>query len=320
MGRKRYFLDKERLLFRRVRLSGRQRFAKFFAFLGVSLILSAVYITFFNRVFGSPKEKRLVSEVAELKYKYQILQSDFKKADMVLQQIAAAEDNVYRPVLDMEPLSESFRQSGYGGSVKYEELEGYENSELMVNSSRTLNELLRKTYVQSKSFEEIIPEAEGWKRKLEHLPYIQPVRVNIPLGEGIKFRDEHPVLGISRWHYGQDFSAPVGTKVYATGSGTVIKAAWTPYGFGNRIEIDHGYGFTSIYGHLSRFNVEPGTEVQRGDLIGYSGSTGISTGPHLHYEIHYNGKAQNPLYFFDDDLTLEEYYEMISTLNADTIR
>lgn len=320
MGRRRYFLDKEKLLFRRVRLTGRQKLTKFTITMVASILLAGIYIPLFNHYFGSPKENRLTAQVDELKYKYSLLEQDYQKADHVLTMIAAAEDNVYRPVLDMEPLAESFRQSGYGGTEKYQELDGYENSELMVNASRKLDEVIRKTYVQSKSFEEIIPEAEDWKNKLEHIPYIQPVRVNIPLGDGVKYREEHPVLGISRWHYGQDFTAPVGTKVFATGSGTVTKAAWTPYGFGNRVEIDHGYGFVTIYGHLSGFNVTEGQVVQRGDMVGLSGSTGVSSGPHLHYEIHYNGKAQNPLHFFDNDLSLDEYFEMINTLSADTTR
>lgn len=320
MGRKRYYLDKERLLFRRVRFNNRQKLTRFFVTLFVSLALTAGYLPLFNHLFGPPKEKSLMLQVEELRFKYSLLEKDFQAADRILTMIASTEDNVYRPVLDMETLAESFRQTGFGGTRKYVELDGYENSELMVGTARKLDEIIRRTYVQSKSFEEIIPEAADWKNKLDHVPYIQPVRVNIPLGEGIRFRDEHPVLGISRWHYGQDFSAPIGTKVYATGSGTVKKAEWTPYGFGNRVEIDHGYGFTTIYGHLSGFNVEPGQEIQRGDLIGFSGSTGISTGPHLHYEIHYNGRAQNPLYFFDDNLTLEEYREMIGTLEADTTR
>jgi murein DD-endopeptidase MepM/ murein hydrolase activator NlpD len=283
-------------------------------------MLGTGYTLLFKHFFGSPKETRLTAELDEYRFRYKLLENDFSRVDNALTQIAGAEDNVYRPVLDMEQLSETFRQSGYGGSKKYEELEGYSNSELMIKAARELDELLRKTYVQSKSFEEIIPEAEDWKRKIEHIPYIRPVKVTIPLGEGIRYRDEHPVLGISRWHYGQDFSAPIGTKVYATGAGTVVKSAWTPYGFGNRIEIDHGYGFTSIYGHLSGFNCEVGDIVKRGDMIGFSGSTGVSSGPHLHYEIHYNGKAQNPLYFFEDDLTLDEYFEMISAMDADTLK
>jgi murein DD-endopeptidase MepM/ murein hydrolase activator NlpD len=194
------------------------------------------------------------------------------------------------------------------------------NSHLMISASKSMDKLLRRTYVQSRSMDEIKPVASDWKNKLEHIPYIRPVEVGIPLGEGIKYREKHPVLGNSRWHYGQDFSAPTGTEVFATGAGTVTKAGWTPYGFGNRVEVNHGYGFKTIYGHLSAINVEPGDEIQRGDMLGLSGSTGISSGPHLHYEIHYDGKVQNPLYFFDDDLSLEEYNRMIDVMIADTTR
>ncbi len=320
MLRKRYQLDRERLLFRRIRLTFKEKLIRFSIGLSLSLILATAYGLGFKALFGSPKEQILTDELSELYYKYELLQQDFKRIDNNLIELAAVENNVYRPVLDLDTLAESFRLSGFGGSKKYEELEGYENSELMINAFRRLNLLERKAYVQSMSFEEIIPNAEDWKNKLEHIPYIQPVKVSIPLGEGIKFRDDHPVLHVSRWHYGQDFRAPNGTKVYATGSGVVSKAAWTPYGFGNRIEIDHGYGFKTIYGHLSEFFVEAGQEIQRGDLIALSGSTGVSSGPHLHYEIHYNGKVQNPLYFFSDNLTLVEYNEMIQTLESDTSR
>ena len=114
------------------------------------------------------------------------------------------------------------------------------------------------------------------------------------------------MLHVSRWHYGQDFRSPVGTEVFATGAGIVTKASWTPYGFGNRIEIDHGYGYKTIYAHLSAFNVERGDRIQRGDLIGLSGSTGVSSGPHLHYEMHLTARIINPMYFFNDDLTESE--------------
>jgi len=320
MLKKRYFLDSENLLYRRVRLSFSEKTKRFFLAFLVSMLLSVLYGFCFKYFLGSPKEKKLDAQVEELKFRYSLLEKEFNKIDTDLADIAASEDNMYRPVLDMATLSESFRQSGYGGTRKYDELEGYMNSDILVLTTRHINEIIRKTYVQSRSFEEIIPEAEDWKNKLEHIPYIQPVRVNIPLGEGIKYRDVHPVLGDSRWHYGQDFSALVGTEVFATGSGVVKKASWTPHGFGNRIEIDHGYGFTTIYGHLSEFNAKPGQEVRRGDLIGKSGSTGISSGPHLHYEIHYNGTVQNPLYFFSDDLTLEEYNRMIESMLTDTLK
>jgi murein DD-endopeptidase MepM/ murein hydrolase activator NlpD len=314
MVRRRYYLDSESLQYRRVRFSVRQKFSRSIKFILISVPVAAFWIVIFLLLTGSPKERYLQSEVENLKLRYSLLFSDFEKAETILGDIASSEDNIYRPVLDLPLLTESFRESGFGGTSKYDEMEGYDYSDLMISASSRLNSLIRRTYVQSKSFEEIIPEASDWKKRVDHLPYIMPVRVNISLGEGVRFRESHPVLGVPRWHHGQDFYAPPGTKVYATGNGVVTKASWNPHGFGNRIEIDHGYGFTSIYGHLSGFNVEVGDSVRRGHLIGFSGNTGISSGPHLHYEIHYNGLVQNPLYFFDDDLSLEEFYEMISAV------
>ncbi len=185
MHRKRYLLDKEKLLFRRARLNFREKLFRLFLGFIISVIIATAYGIGFKYFFGSPKENRLSYQVDELKFKYSLLENDFAQLEENLSLIAAAEDNVYRPVLDMEVLQESFRQSGYGGSKRYEELEGYDNSDLMISATRGLDDLLRRTYVQSKSFEEIIPSAEDWKNKWEHIPAIQPVRINIPLGEGI---------------------------------------------------------------------------------------------------------------------------------------
>ena len=312
MVRRRYYLDRESLQYERVRFSVRQKFSRSLKFILISVPVALFWIVIFILLTGSPKEKLLQSEIEKMKLNYSLLAIDFENATSILDDIAASEDNIYRPVLDMPLLTESFRESGFGGTSKYDEMAGYNNSGLMISTASMLDRLVRRTYVQSKSFEEIIPEASDWKKRVDHLPYIKPVRVNISLGEGVHFRESHPVLGVPRWHHGQDFYAPPGTKVYATGNGVVTKSSWNPYGFGNMIEIDHGFGFTSIYGHLSGFNIEECDLVKRGQLIGFSGSTGISSGPHLHYEIHYNGSVQNPLYFFDDDLTLDEFSEMLS--------
>lgn len=317
MLRKKYLLDKKEIIYKEYKLSFAQKLARFSLFLIASIILATAYGFAFKHFFGSPKEKRLQSELQEIRLKYQLLEKDFETIEGELDDIAAAEDNIYRPVFDMEQIPASFRQSGYGGTRKYRDLQGYENADILISASKKVDELLRRTYIQSRSFDDIIPVASEWKRKWEHIPYIRPVNVNIPLGEGLKFREEHPVLGCPRWHHGQDFKAPIGTEVFSTGKGVVLRAGWSPYGFGNMVEIDHGYGFKTIYGHLSAVRVTEGQEVNRGDLIGLSGSTGISSGPHLHYEIHYNGKIENPLYFFNDDLSREEYKEMIDVLSKD---
>ena len=319
MLRKKYLLDRKELIYKEYSLSFTQKLARISLILAASVIIATGYGIIFKHFFGSPKERKLQSELEDIRYKYKILEDEFAGINQELNGIAAAEDNVYRPVFDMEKIPSSFRQSGFGGTRKNTELEGYENADILLSATRKVDELLRRTYIQSRSFDEIIPVASDWKNKIEHIPYIRPVNVNIPLGEGLKFREKHPVLGSPRWHFGQDFQAPPGTEVFATGDGIVTRAGWSPYGFGNMVEIDHGYGFKTIYGHLQSVGVTIGQEVVRGSQIGLSGSTGISSGPHLHYEIHYNGKVQNPLYFFDDDLTMEEYNKMIDALNQGDI-
>lgn len=318
MARTRYFFDEKELVYKEIQPSFAHRLLKFLLIFVFSLILAGGYGIGFKYFFGSPKENRLQSDMDEIKYKYNLLSKDFVRIERDLTEVASVEDNVYRPVFNMEQIPSSFRQSGYGGTRKYTTLEGYENSGLMISATRTVDELVRKTYIQSRSFEEIIPLASEWKDSISHIPFVRPVNVNIPLGDGLKFREKHPVLGSPQWHYGQDFTAPSGTEVFATGDGKVIRARWSPYGFGNVVELAHGYGFNTIYGHLSAVKVSRGQEVKRGELLGLSGSTGISSGPHLHYEIHYNGRVQNPLYFFDDDLTMDEYNRMIDVFHEGT--
>jgi murein DD-endopeptidase MepM/ murein hydrolase activator NlpD len=170
--------------------------------------------------------------------------------------------------------------------------------------------------VQQESFIAVNERMTEWQREMEYLPMICPVDVAITRGDGLKFREVHPVLGTPQWHFGQDFNAPYGSEVYATGAGKVIFAGWSSDGFGNHVIIDHGYGYQTIYGHLSKINLPVGMNVKRGDLLGLSGNSGTSSGPHLHYQIMLNGNHQNPLYFFSDDLTPEEYREMILTLSS----
>jgi murein DD-endopeptidase MepM/ murein hydrolase activator NlpD len=232
-----------------------------------------------------------------------------------LDDLELSDGNRYRPVLDMDSIPGSMRNMGSGGIERYEELDGYYNSGLMLTCLKKVAEIKNRATIQFESFKAIEDKKNEWKREMEYLPMISPVNVIYRLGDGMKFRDKHPVLGTPQWHHGQDFSTPYGTDVYATGSGKVIEAGRNS-GFGNCIVIDHGYGYRSTYGHLSNIRVTVGLNVKRGDLIGLSGSTGTSTGPHLHYQIDLFGQHKNPLYYFNDDLTEDEYFDMIQTLTA----
>ena len=170
--------------------------------------------------------------------------------------------------------------------------------------------------VQKESFKTIAERSVEWRREIDHFPGISPVSVKFRLGDGFKWRTVHPVLGTPRMHNGQDFEVPYGTDVYATGDGKVIESGWNSGGFGNCIVIDHGYGFQTVYGHLSNIKVVAGQNVKRGDLIGISGNSGISSGPHLHYQVEQFGKHKNPINFFNNDVTVEEYNEMIQAFGS----
>ncbi len=268
-------------------------------------------------MFGSPKEKALSQEIESIKLQYSLMGRELDNSVKILDDLERSDGHRYRPVLDMDSIPSSIRNMGIGGINRFEELEGYDNSAMMLSFRTKIEEIRNRSTVQYESFRAIEEKKNEWKREMEYLPMISPVNVIYRLGDGMKFREKHPVLGTPQWHHGQDFSAPYGTQVYATGSGKVIEAGWNG-GFGNCIVVDHGYGYRSTYGHLSKISVTTGLNVKRGDLIGLSGSTGTSSGPHLHYQIDLYGQHKNPLYYFNNDLTEEEYFEMIQTLTSQT--
>ena len=313
-GRK-YFLDLTDLQFKRVKLHWKVKLLRIALFLVVTIGITIIYSHIFNFIFGSPKEAVLYQQIEGLKLQYSLVGRKIDNSTKVISDIEASDTKCYRPVLDMDSIPLSVRKMGTGGVKKYEEYEGFDNSAMMISYAKRIEELKNRASVEFESFKSVADRKDEWKREMEHLPMISPVNVIYRLGDGVKFREVHPVLGTPQWHHGQDICAPYGTEVYATGSGRVIKAGWEG-GFGNCIIIDHGYGYQSTYGHLSSIKVAVGTDVKRGDLIGLTGSTGTSSGPHLHYQIDLFGQFKNPLYYFNNDLSESEYFEMIKTLSA----
>jgi murein DD-endopeptidase MepM/ murein hydrolase activator NlpD len=259
----------------------------------------------------------LKSEIESIKLKYSLLGRQLDNSIKTLHDLRLSDESRYRTVLNMDTVSETFRAAGYGGVDRFRDLNGYINSDLMIDYLSKLDRVMTLATVQKESFESIAERSAEWKRELDHLPVISPVDVKYALGDGFRWRKVHPVLGTSRMHPGQDFPVPPGTHVYATGNGKVITSGWVS-GYGNCIAIDHGYGLQTIYGHLSRMNVVVGQNVKRGEFIGLSGNTGVSTGPHLHYQIEKYGQNVNPINFFNNDLDVEEYNEMIQAFEAST--
>jgi murein DD-endopeptidase MepM/ murein hydrolase activator NlpD len=259
----------------------------------------------------SPKEKQLRREVSELTLQYDLLEQRFGQATAVLHDLQHRDDNIYRVIFEAEPIPETVREAGYGGINKYRELENYENADLMVDANKKLDKLEKQIYIQSKSFDEIFKLAKGKNVMLASIPGIQPVKstqANIASGYGYRI---HPIYKTTMMHTGIDFTAPIGTPIYAAGNGSVRSVEMNGRGYGNNVIINHGFGYETLYGHMSRINVRNGQKINRGDIIGYVGNTGSSTGPHLHYEVIRNGNKINPINFFYNDLTPAEFEKML---------
>ena len=281
-----------------------------------SILISLFYGFVFRSFFGSPKEKLLGRQMENLKLQYSIVGIELDNSVSALKSLRLSDDRRYRPILDMDSIPESYRRAGYGGIDRFRDLTGYLNSDLLIAYRTKIEDIKNQANIQKESFRSITEMTVEWKREVDHQPLISPVDVKYRLGDGFKFREVHPVFGTPRMHYGQDFAVPYGTDVYATGDGTIIESGWNSGGFGNFIVIDHGYGLQSTYGHLSQIKVSKGMNVKRGDLLGLSGNTGTSSGPHLHYQIDQFGEHKNPVNFFNNDISIDEYNEMIQALGS----
>jgi hypothetical protein len=311
-----YVLDLSDLQFKRVRLPWKAKILRLLLWFALSVVVTLFYGSVFRSFFGSPKEKLLTMQLENLKLQYSIIGRQLDNSINSLNGYRLSDDRRYRPILDMDSVPESYRRAGHGGVDRFRDLTGYMNSDLLISYMTKIDDIKNRANIQKESFQSIGEMAVEWKREVDHQPLISPVDVKYRLGDGFKFREIHPVLGTPRMHYGQDFSVPYGTDVHATGDGKVIESGWNSGGFGNYIVIDHGYGLQSTYGHLSQIRVPRGANVKRGDLIGLSGNTGTSSGPHLHYQIDQFGEHKNPVNFFNNDISIDEYTEMIQALGS----
>jgi len=312
MPKTKYKFNHETLSFDRIRLGLRQTFLRLFGYFVASLFLAGIYGFIFAFIFDSPKEKALKREIAQLTLQYELMNREMENVEKVLTHLQETDDNLYRTIFESEPVPSSYREGGIGGVNRYEELEGFSNSELVIETAKRLDGIRKKIYVQSESFDELIAYAKEKEEMLSSIPAIQPVS-NQDLkrtASGFGYRI-HPIYKISKFHAGMDFTAPTGTDVYSTGNGVVREVKSARRELGNHVIIDHGFGYQTVYAHLDRFNVREGQKVKRGDIIGFVGSTGLSTAPHLHYEVHVNGNAVNPALYYFNDLTPEEYERML---------
>ena len=280
------------------------------------LVLSAVLLTGFLgfiilvNVLESPREKRLKRELENMKINYEILSKRAETHEERLSELEQRDNNIYRQFFEANPIPDEIRKAGFGGVNRYKSLEGFENSAMITDLTKQMDVLSKRIVVQSKSLDEIVKMAANKEEMLASIPAIQPVKreqlTRMASGFGMRM---HPILKIMKMHEGMDFTAKKGTPIYATGNGTVVKAERSRT-FGNVVYIDHGYGYQTVYAHMSKIATRKGKKVKRGDLIGFVGNTGRSVGPHLHYEVRKNGRPVNPIYYYYGDLTPEEFIAM----------
>jgi murein DD-endopeptidase MepM/ murein hydrolase activator NlpD len=264
--------------------------------------------------FESPKELILKNEVKEMEYYYDNLLQEVNKLQIQLDNMEHRDDNIYRVVLGAEPIDKSIRDAGIGGIDRYEDVrkKNMIHEDIIVKLSEQVDNIRRKIYIESKSQDEVVELAENKEKLFAAIPAIQPVanKQLIALASGFGIRI-HPIYKVRKMHTGVDFAAAIGTPIYATADGTIDKVDVSFSGYGKVIEIDHGFGYRSRYAHMHGFAVRQGQKVKRGDLIGYVGNTGLSTAPHLHYEVFVNGIHANPVHYFFNDLNPAEYEKII---------
>ncbi len=320
MSKVKYYYDPENLSYKKIKTRRSKKIgyvllfllsSALFGFLGFILLLNSSFLE-------TPKDKFQAREIENLSLNYKILNKKIDQIDEVLAAIEDRDNNIYRVYFNGEPIPTEQRKEGFGGVNRYKNLEGYNNSDLVISTSKRVDVLMKQLIIQSKSLDEIIALAKGKEKLLASIPAIQPVKNEQlkRMASGFGYRSD-PFTKVKKFHYGMDFTAASGTPIYATGDGVVLKADNSLSGYGNHIEINHGFGYVTLYAHLSQYKVRAGQSVKRGDVIGFVGSTGRSQAPHLHYEVIKDGEKVNPLNFYYGSISADEYITISKAANQE---
>ena len=313
MSKVKYYYDQETLSYRKIERKKRTTFKYTAVFLLGSALFAFLFVAIASHYFESPKEKALARELQNMQLQYDILNKKMDEAEAVLVNIEERDNAIYRLYFEANPIPEEQRRAGFGGVNRYKNLEGYDNSKLIIESNKRLDIIQKQIVVQSKSLDEIAILAEDKEKFLAAIPAIQPVKGEdlTRMASGYGYRTD-PFTKVRKFHYGMDFTAPRGTPVYAAGDGVVKRADASASGYGKHIRIDHGYGYVSLYAHLYKYNVRKNQKVKRGDLIGFVGSTGRSEAPHLHYEVFKDEERINPINFYYGNLSPKEFADLLN--------
>ena len=315
MSKVKYYYDPETLSYRPIAITNKKRISNFFLFFLTSFLfgLSTLLILLNTDWINTPAEISQKRALENYELQFDILNKKLTQIEAVVSHLEDRDNNLYRVYFEASSITEEQRKAGFGGVNRYKDLEGYDNSELIINTAKRLDILSKQTVVQSRSLDEIERLAANKAELIEAIPSIQPIKNEdlTRMASGYGYRID-PFTKKRRFHYGMDFSAKKGTPIYATGNGIVQRADNRSSGYGRHIRIDHGFGYISLYGHLEKYNVRRGQKVKRGDIIGFVGNTGRSVGPHVHYEIFKDNKKINPLNFYYGNLSQKEFDALLT--------
>ena len=320
MAKQKYVFNHKTLTYERFEEPTRKRVGKAALYVLSVIVLAVVLFFLFYSIFESPNEKRQAREIEYLKLQYEILDDRLNDMNVLLADMEQRDDNIYRVIFEADPIPSSVRKAGFGGVDRYEDLYGYKNSELVVNIARKLDIVASQLYVQSKSYDEVFALAKNKVQMMSCIPAIIPMKESEirQISSYFGYRSD-PIYKVAKFHSGMDFASNIGTEVFVTGDGVIEKLEQNFWGYGNMITVNHGYGYKTRYAHLSGFNCREGQKVKRGQVIGYVGTTGKSTGPHLHYEVIKNDELTDPMHYFFTDLNPTEYESFLKNAENPSI-
>ena len=307
MKKIKYFYNTNTLRYEKLVTPFRVKLLRIFGFISAALVTSAIIVTLYTRFFPKARDKESQLKYDALKDNYTTINGKVKALQQQMAELEKRDNQVYRSIFEANPVTDSARTKLIEQKKEIDKVNLLNDDELGTEIAKTLNNISARVAYQFSSYEVIDKLIRNQENKLTSIPAIQPVSnkelTRIASGFGYRI---HPIYGIAKMHNGLDFTAPQGTPIYATGDGTVTTAGASA-GTGNHVIINHGYGYETVYMHMVRIKARDGQRVKRGEVIGWVGSTGASTGPHCHYEVHINGTAVDPVYFFFNDLNAEQY-------------
>lgn len=314
MGKPKYKFNPDTLNFDEIRPKVRRIFLKISSFFGLSILLALLYYVIWSLIVDTPKQKSMKNELKQLALQNELIKNEMTDIEETLDELQKTDEELYMSIFESKPVSDLYKK---GGIKRYRELDGYSNAYITDQTSQRLDMIREKIYMQAKSYDDLVENIEDKDDLLKSIPVIMPITNDnlkrTASGYGMKM---HPIYKIVMFHNGMDFTAPIGTEVFATGKGVVTSVVKSQKNLGNYVTIDHGYGYTSTYAHLDKINVKKGQRVNRGEVIGLVGNSGLSVAPHLHYEIKYKDKYVDPSNFFFSDLSLEEYEKLIEITSS----